>query len=92
MKSLVEDGKDSSVLVSSHNDWIQPFMVHLATTGKVTGLPLSDELKQMCSPNTGLTKLTIAMDKSTGDLQSAHCHLLYCAMHLEEIRAISNTK
>jgi len=90
LKLLSEkDEPNLSVLVASHGIWIRMLMTYLASTGKVSGIPPADEIRyhRGTCPNTGLTKLSVAMDKSTSTLQSATCQFMYCAKHLDEPNA-----
>ena len=78
-QEIAVEGKDEmKVLVTSHGLLIRSILIHLhKTAGKKTNFPPIDSWFYQVSPNTGMTKLKISLNKSTQEISEVILECLY---------------
>ena len=79
VQEIAVEGKDEmKVLVTSHALLIRSMLIHLhKTADKKTNFPPIDSWFYQVSPNTGMTKLKISLNKSTQEISEVILECLY---------------
>lgn len=80
---VVEGGRDgTSVLIAAHGLVNRAYVLYFIRNFK-NDLPLLSEIQYQHSPNTGVTRVNLVVDKLTGRIKEVRKVLLYCGSHLD---------
>jgi len=82
-KVLDGERDEVNVLISAHGFVVRAFALYFAQNFKNNMLPVS-EFQYQHIPNTGVTKLDLVVDKSSGEIKEVIQKILFCGQHLQE--------